>query len=205
VAHGHEAPVAHASAPPAAQNPTNPDARAPNAAAAHAAKSDAHAGQDAKGEGDDEADDADGEGLSPEDAAAFDAAALDPKRLAEVLRAQLEKVRDKVLTKMEEKIDAKTEKKLDAFRTFMGYFSLAGLLLLFVPLFLMRKYPGKLGVLFKYSALAAVSFVVCVNLFTGVAAIMKGAQGATGKFTNPQIAITTAVFDSLHESRRASR
>jgi hypothetical protein len=78
--------------------------------------------------------------------------------------------------------------------------SLLGFGLLLTPLLLAKKYPGKGGLLFKYSALAAVTFFVAVNLFGAVMLIMRGAQAAVGENTNPQIAIVGGTFDAMHDN-----
>lgn len=77
------------------------------------------------------------------------------------------------------------------------YFSLAGLLLLGAPLVLRRRYPGQGASLFKYSALAAVTFLVTVNLLGTVVMGFRSAQGALGSSTNPQLRIASGFFDSL--------
>jgi hypothetical protein len=76
-------------------------------------------------------------------------------------------------------------------------FSLFGVLLLGIPLVVGKKYPGKTGVLFKYSALAAVTFFLTVNLFGAVLTGMRAAQGALGSATNPSLAIAKGTFDTL--------
>ncbi len=94
-----------------------------------------------------------------------------------------------VLDRMEAKMAKSSAKKLRQFSSGVFVFSLFGLLLLGIPLVVGKKYPGKLGVLFKYSALAAVTFFVTVNLFGAVLTGMRAAQGALGSATNPSLAI----------------
>jgi hypothetical protein len=85
----------------------------------------------------------------------------------------------------------------------VSLFSLAGFLLLAMPLFLARKYPGQTGNLFKYSALAAVTFFVTVNLFGAIMIGMRTAQGAVGNQTNPQLRLASGFFDALdHNAER---
>jgi hypothetical protein len=106
-------------------------------------------------------------------------------------------LRAKVLDKMEEKIVAKQEAQMDRLSTGLSIFAMLGLLLLFMPIFLARRYPGKLWLLIRYSALSAILFVVAVNLFSGVLLILRGAQAELGRSTNPQLAIVEAAFNTL--------
>jgi hypothetical protein len=102
-----------------------------------------------------------------------------------------------VLDRMAAKLAKSSAKKLRQFSTGVFVFSLLGVLLLGIPVVVGKKYPGKLGVLFKYSALAAVTFFVTVNLFGAVLTGMRAAQGALGSATNPSLAIAKGTFDTL--------
>jgi hypothetical protein len=104
-----------------------------------------------------------------------------------------------VLKRLEAKIANGQAKKMAHFGKLVMYFSLTGILLLFLPLFMLKKYPGKAGMLFKYSALAALIFVVTVNLFGGVLYGLRAAQGAVGTQANPQLALAAGFFDTLDE------
>jgi hypothetical protein len=105
-----------------------------------------------------------------------------------------------VLAKMEKKMAKKSAEKMAKFSLGIFCFSLLGFGLLLMPLFVKKKYPGKSGVLFKYSALAALTFFVTVNLFGGVLFGMKTAQGALGSSTNPTLAIASGTFDTLYDN-----
>ena len=105
--------------------------------------------------------------------------------------------RAKVLSKLEMKIEIKSARRMVKIATIIFFISLAGVLLLLTPLFLAKKYPGNGGLLFKYSALAALTFFITVNLFGGVAVGFRSAQAALGRLTNPQIKIAEGFFDSL--------
>ncbi|MFN0249748.1 MAG: hypothetical protein ACKV2T_22895 [Kofleriaceae bacterium] len=117
----------------------------------------------------------------------------------ETFRKGVRIVKKIVLAKMAKKIAKKSDKKMATFSLIVTIVSLGGFLLLFMPLFLAKKYPGKTGMLFKYSALAAVVFVVTVNLFGGVLYGMRTVQGALSNYTNPSIAIASGTFDTLDE------
>jgi hypothetical protein len=77
--------------------------------------------------------------------------------------------------------------------------SFLGIFLLLMPLFLKKKYPGQGKVLFKYSALAAVTFIVTVNLFGGVLYGLRTVQSGLSRYTNPSVAIANGTFDTLHD------
>jgi hypothetical protein len=101
------------------------------------------------------------------------------------------------LHKMEVKIEKKSEKKMRIFSLIVVVVSFLGLLLLLMPLVLAKKYPGQGKVLFKYSALAAITFIVTVNLFGGVLYGFRTVQGALSNYTNPSIALAAGTFDTL--------
>jgi hypothetical protein len=103
----------------------------------------------------------------------------------------------KVLARLQAKMAAKQDARMAKIGRLIFYFSLGGVLLLLMPLVLKKKYPGKTGMLFKYSGLAAVTFFLTVNFFGGVVIGMRTAQGALGGMTNPQLKVAEGFFDSL--------
>ncbi|HEU0035384.1 MAG TPA: hypothetical protein VFQ53_32465 [Kofleriaceae bacterium] len=127
-------------------------------------------------------------------------AELTPSMTAEKFRQLVATARKVVLEKMSAKIAAKTDKRMRTFSILVFALSLAGLLLLAMPLFLRKKYPGQGALLFKYSALAAVTFFVTVNLFGGVLYGLRTAQSALSSYTNPSVAIATSTFDALDKN-----
>ena len=112
-------------------------------------------------------------------------------------RAGVRAVKKIVLGRMEKKMAKAASAKMAKFTNGVFAISCLGVLLLAMPLVVGRRYPGKGGVLFKYSALAAVTFFVTVNLFGGVLIVMRGVQGALSGYTNPSVAIVSATFDTL--------
>ncbi len=120
-----------------------------------------------------------------------------PSINVEQFRKMVRIVKKVVLGKMEHKMEVAAAKKMTKFATGVVLFSSLGLLLLLMPIFLAKKYPGQGGTLFKYSALAAGVFVITVNLFGGVLLGMRGVQAALGKHTNPTLAIAAGTFDTL--------
>jgi hypothetical protein len=128
-----------------------------------------------------------------------DATELTPSLSVEAFRALVRLAKSKVLPRLEAKIERKQAKRMLTFTYLVCGFSLLGFLLLLTPLFLRKKYPGQGGLLFKYAALAAVTWLVTVNLFGGVLYGMRTAQGALAGLTNPQLAIAGGMFDTLDE------
>ncbi|HPH65954.1 MAG TPA: hypothetical protein PLF40_09435 [Kofleriaceae bacterium] len=122
-----------------------------------------------------------------------------PSITVEKFRSLVRIAKGVVLKRLEAKIAKGQAKKMAKFGTLVMYFSLAGLLILLLPLGLLKKYPGKAGLLFKYSALAAAVFVVTVNLFGGVLYGLRAAQGAVATQANPQIALAKGFFETLDE------
>jgi hypothetical protein len=127
-------------------------------------------------------------------------AELKPSIDIEMFRKGVRIAKKVVLQKMEKKIAKQSDKKMRQFSMIVVGFSLLGLLLLLMPLALAKKYPGQGKVLFKYSALAAVTFVVTVNLFGGVLYGFRTVQGALSSYTNPSTAIAAGTFDTLDDN-----
>ena len=126
---------------------------------------------------------------------------MKPSMTVEQFQKIVRIVKKVVLDRMEKKMAKSSAKKMRRFSIGISVFSLLGLLLLGMPLVLRKKYPGQDKTLFKYSALAAVTFLVTVNLFGGVLYGMKSVQGEFGSLTNPSLAIAGGTFDTL--DRRA--
>ena len=123
-----------------------------------------------------------------------------PAITAEQLRTAIRAAKAKVLPKLEAKIEIKSARRMATISKLIFGFSLAGVLLLGMPLFLRRRYPGQGAKLFKYSALAAVTFVVTVNLFGVIALGFRSAQAALARQTNPQLKIAEGFFDGLDDN-----
>ena len=105
-----------------------------------------------------------------------------------------------VLGKLAKKAALKADKRMAKFSWMVFGLSCCGLFLLAMPLFLKKKYPGQGKTLFKYSALAAGTFFVTVNLFGGVLFGMRQAQNALSSYTNPSVAIAGGTFDTLYNN-----
>jgi hypothetical protein len=130
-------------------------------------------------------------------------AELMPSLTMEQFRKLVKLAKRKTLERLENKIAKKADARMKKIGMFVMLFSLAGVLLLAMPLFLAKRYPGQTGALFKYSAIAALTFVVTVNLFGGIMLGMRSVQGAVGNQTNPQLRLAAGFFDTLdHNAER---
>jgi len=127
-------------------------------------------------------------------------AELTPSMSVEEFQKVVRFVKKLVLDKMEKKMAKSSAKNMAKFSLGIFCFSLLGFGLLAMPLVMRKKYPGKGRVLAKYSALAAVTFFVTVNLFGAVLFGMKTVQSSLGTLTNPSLAIAAATFDTLDEN-----
>jgi hypothetical protein len=107
--------------------------------------------------------------------------------------------RAKVLPRLEAKIEAKSQQRMATISHGIQWISLAGLLLLAMPLVLRKRHPGQGAQLFKYSLIAALAFVVTVNMFGLIAIGFRSAQAALAKQTNPQLKLAEGFFTSMDE------
>jgi len=127
-------------------------------------------------------------------------AELVPSLTPEQMHHLIDIARAKVLARMQAKIEKKSEERMGKIGDLIGYFSLAGLLLLLTPLVMRRKYPGHGKAMFKYSALAALTFIVTVNLFGMVVMLFRGVQSGLGSATNPQLTVASSFFDAMDKN-----
>jgi hypothetical protein len=116
---------------------------------------------------------------------------------AAALRQAVQEIRARVLAKIVSNIQRKQQEKLDRMAAIISVLAFCGVFLLLLPFHLRRRYPGKMRVLFKYSALAALLFFLAVNLFAVVLFAMRGAQTALGEYTNPQVRLVSSTFDLI--------
>ena len=126
--------------------------------------------------------------------------ATDHHKYGQFLRLALAKVRPHVLEKVETKMVVGQEKAMSRFSTGLFCFSLLGVLLVFRPIFLLKRFPGQGKTLFGYGLLSGGLFFLAVNLFATVLGLLRFAQGAAGRVTNPQVAILEASFDVLDKN-----
>ncbi|MFN3198292.1 MAG: hypothetical protein ACE366_07710 [Bradymonadia bacterium] len=153
--------------------------------------------------GDDEMAEAQPEGASEEGGGMVDVASMTPEEkeaYKQMLLAKVVQTRDTMVAKIEDKMMAKQEEKNAFMAEVLGWFSLSGLLLLLMPLFLRKKYPGNDGLLVKYSVLASGTFIVSMLLFTLVLVVFRQVQGGLGAVANPQIALVEAGFASIENN-----
>ncbi|MGN6104606.1 MAG: hypothetical protein ACTHU0_05855 [Kofleriaceae bacterium] len=118
----------------------------------------------------------------------------------EEFRNAVHAARNLVLEKMAKKIAGKSDQRMHKFSLMVFGFSLLGVLLLGLPLVLRKRYPGQGKTLFKYSALAAATFFVTVNLFGGVLFGLRSVQSVLSEYTNPSVAIAVSTFETLDKN-----
>ena len=127
-------------------------------------------------------------------------AELVPSISIEDFRKGVALVKKIVLGKMAKKAQHKADQRMAKFSWMVFGLACCGVFLLFMPLAMKKKYPGQGKTLMKYSALAAVTFFVTVNLFGAVLFGMRTAQGALSNYTNPSVAIAGGTFDTLYNN-----
>lgn len=136
---------------------------------------------------------------APSDATATtpdaDEEAASSAEYAQALRGVVSMMRGKVEDKIVAKVQAKQAGAMSRIAMGLSLVACAGVLMFLAPLFLRRRYPGRGGVLWKYSAVSAGMFFLAVNLFAGVLMLMRGAQTLAGEHTNPQVQVVKATFD----------
>lgn len=113
------------------------------------------------------------------------------------LRRVLGVVEARTVARFQARIEAKQAESLARIATILVLLPLLGLFLFFMPFGLSRKHPGKMGVLFRSSAIAAALFMVTGYLFAAVLLVLRIVQTTASNQVNPQIAIIRGAFSSL--------
>ena len=143
-------------------------------------------------------------GATDDEAAAVgmtaDGEVTDPKLYAEYIRAIIASKREAVEEKIMDRVIDKQVARMDMVSGIFSIVSALALGLLLMPLILRKRYPGKSGVLWKYSAISALLFFVTINLFAGVLSVLRVGQMVGGGMTNPQVQIVQATFDTIDEN-----
>ena len=129
-----------------------------------------------------------------------DGEVADPKLYAEYIRAIIAAKREAVEDKIYDRVIEKQVSRMDMVSGIFSIVSALALGLLLMPLILRKRYPGKSGVLWKYSAISALLFFVTINLFAGVLSVLRVGQMVGGGMTNPQVQIVQATFDTIDEN-----
>ncbi len=115
-------------------------------------------------------------------------------------RTMVEITRKKVLARLTARIEATAARRVATVSKAIAICAMSGVLLLLLPVFLARRYPGQLGLLFRYSALAALTFMLTVGLFGGVALLHRAGHARLAEHTNPQLALAFGFFDTLDDN-----
>lgn len=72
-----------------------------------------------------------------------------------------------------------------------------GLIFVFAPLPLARRYPKRKSILNRFSWLSAVMFILVGNVFVGIYALTRFSQSLVSTASNPQLSLTESTFSFL--------
>ncbi|MFO0747143.1 MAG: hypothetical protein U1F43_15990 [Myxococcota bacterium] len=115
------------------------------------------------------------------------------------LKGLIESLRGKIIDKMLLKTNKKQAKAMNLVMLIMLGLSGAGFLLLLVPLFLKKKYPGREKLLWKGAMLATGAWISTMLVFTGAMFLLRTAKNETAKLTSPPLAVANAAFDAAKD------
>lgn len=101
---------------------------------------------------------------------------------------------------IEKRLDAKDDGVIERNGGAAAKIGLLGFLLVLMPLFLMRKYPGRLWTLTKYSFAAAFTWTLGFLAIAFMVVILKAAEGTAAQNTNPQMQIMETVLSYVEEN-----
>lgn len=118
----------------------------------------------------------------------------------EQFRAHLPEFRQKVQRALYQQIKDKRAAAWEPINHLVLGLACAGPLLLVLPIFLARHYPGKLGMLFRYSALSAVLFSLTVLLFSIPLAILSEVWEELVVDTDPRLRSVDAAFNLMDQN-----
>ncbi|MEM9487790.1 MAG: hypothetical protein AAGC55_01535, partial [Myxococcota bacterium] len=115
------------------------------------------------------------------------------------LRIWLQIARDKVIAILAEKeLTAQNQSFRIIIIALSGVAGFGFLLMLLMPLFLKKKYPDRIGLLWKASLIGATTFALTVALLGATLVVMKTVQGRVAtQSTSPKMTIAQGVFDVL--------
>ncbi|MFO0618191.1 MAG: hypothetical protein U0414_36700 [Polyangiaceae bacterium] len=113
-----------------------------------------------------------------------------------VLRKKIQETKKKVHDKMVVKANAKLERRMNLIAMALAGTSLLSFLLLLMPLFLRKKYPGQGAKLFRISLYAALAMFGSFLLLSGVLVGMRIVQAKLGQLTNPGLVFSDGAFDA---------
>ncbi len=116
--------------------------------------------------------------------------------IREIIAAKRGAIEDKVADRVLDKQIA----RMGVISSIFSVVSILGIGLLLIPVLVRKRFPNRGRVLWKYAATSALLFFVTVNLFAMVLKILGVGQMAAGAIANPQVAVVSATFDTVHES-----
>jgi hypothetical protein len=114
-----------------------------------------------------------------------------PVLRSKILTTKL-KTHDKLVTKQADKLAQKMMMLIYA----LGAVSLLSFLLLLMPLFLSKKYPGQGAKLFRISLYTALAMFGSFLLLSAILVGMRVVQAKMGQYTNPALVFSDGAFDA---------
>jgi hypothetical protein len=121
-------------------------------------------------------------------------------QLVEQFRSYLPEIRRQVEDALYAQLKAKRAAAWEPINRLILGLTCAGPLLLLLPVFVARRYPGKLGTLFRYSALSAVLFSVTVLLFSIPLLIFSEVWEEIVIVSDPRLRSVDAAFDLMDQN-----
>lgn len=118
------------------------------------------------------------------------------QRFVPVLRKKIQDAKKKTHDKMVAKANAKLEKRMNTLAMVLGGVSLCSFLLLLMPLFMKKKFPGQGAKLFRISLYASLAMFGSFLLLSGVLLGMRVVQAKMGEYTNPGLVFSDGAFDA---------
>ncbi len=117
------------------------------------------------------------------------------------LREWLDIARSKVVKVLQDKEHAAQKKSFERILVVLVIVAAVGFFaVLLMPLFLKKKFPDRMGLLWKASAIAAVTFAVTVLLLGAALLAMRTVQGAVAtSSTSPKMKIAEGAFEVLRQ------
>ncbi|MEE8045613.1 MAG: hypothetical protein V3T49_02110, partial [Dehalococcoidia bacterium] len=119
-------------------------------------------------------------GVDPADTAAYSAA----------LAQRLEEARGPITEGLKAHISSQQQQRSNLILGILVGLSFTGLLIVFAPIRLGRRYPGRKSILVRFSWLSALLFIVVGNVFVGIYAVTRFAQSLVSTASNPQLSLT---------------
>lgn len=121
----------------------------------------------------------------------------DAAEYASRLNARLTELSDVSLTGLKDHISNTQTQRSNVILAVLIVLAFSGLLLLFSPLALFRRYPGRKLILTRFGFLSASLFILVGLLFVFMYAVTRLVQQLVSTASNPQLSLTESTFNFL--------